>query len=99
MKATDNIDYDFTHDHAGNGWAIVQDMGDNFWRVSAIQKDGVDSRSAFLAWGKKLNRTRTSDGERPLTGETLAAVRALRKELKSGEKIVHYQRILPATKP
>ena len=57
MKPTDNINFDFTHDHAGNGWAIVQDLGDNFWKVSSIQKDGIDSTCALLAWGKKLKRT------------------------------------------
>jgi hypothetical protein len=100
MKATDDINYDMTHDHAGNGWAIVQDCGDNYWRVVAITRDGVDTRHAMMAWGKKLKRTalpEVANGpllERPLTGKVLAAADALRADLREGRKRVVEQRIV-----
>ena len=73
MNATDDINYDMTHEHAGNGWAIVQDLGDNFWRVVALSRDGVDARYAPVAWGQKLKRS-----EYPVD-DTPNAMRAPRK--------------------
>jgi hypothetical protein len=103
MKPTDNINYDFTHDHAGNGWAIVQNLGDNFWKVCAIQRDGIDATRASLVWGKKLNRTlvpENPDDKKsklipiPLTGKVLEAVEKLRAELSAGKKKIVDQRVV-----
>ncbi len=103
MKPTENINYEFTHDHAGNGWAIVQGLGDNFWKVCSIQRDGIDKTRAMLAWGKKLKRTLVAEDPKdpksrqvpiPLTGAVLEAVEELRADLNAGRKKIVEQRVV-----
>jgi len=98
MNAGDDINYDMTHDHAGNGWAIVQDLGDNHYRVASITKNGVDARVAFVACGTKLKRTTMlNDGlfsEQPLVGSVLKAVEEMRADLREGRKRVVEQRVV-----
>lgn len=106
MTPGDNLDFDFTHDHGGNGWAIIQDLGDNFYRVASITRDGIGN-TAFLAWGRKLKRTLQVDPKNlpagpvpvPLTGTVLEAVQAMRSDLAQGRKLVKDQRIYEAPKP
>lgn len=91
-KITD-IDFDFTHKHAGNGWAIIQNLGDNNYRVVAIGRNSL-AKQAFVAWGKKLEITRKPKVEKGpelpvrLEGEILEAVKALRSDLKSGRATI-----------
>jgi len=107
MKATDNIDYDFTHDHAGNGWAIVQNLGDNFWRVVAIGRESLDTRVVPMAWGKKLTRSLYPISDKPnapleprkLTGKLLDQARELREQLATGKMHVFEQHLRDGPAP
>lgn len=104
MKQGDDIDYDFTHVSAGNGWAIVQELGDNFYKVAPITKDGIGDRFC-LAWGKRMDRTRVPVNpndknspmrDEPLRDAALEKARKIRAMLKSGKMKIVNQRIFPA---
>lgn len=92
MKQNDDIDYDFTHVSGGNGFAIIEVLGNNFYRVAPITRDGVSNR-AFLAWGNRMDRTRQRSDPKnlnsplidvPLEGVVLDAVRDVRKAINTG---------------
>ncbi len=89
------MDYDLTHQHGGNGYAVVQDLGDDFYKVVSITEDGI-SKHAYLAARRLLRRSDYGEGDRPLMGKTLDAVKELREDLQAGRKIIREQRILAA---
>ena len=104
MQQGDDIDYDFTHVSAGNGWAIVQELGDNFYKVAPITKDGIGS-TACLAWGKRMKRTQEHIDPKninsplrdvPLSGVALEKAFEMRGLLKSGKMKIVNQRIVSA---
>lgn len=105
MQQGDDIDYDFTHISAGNGWAIVQELGDNFYKVAPITKDGIGDKNVCLAWGKRMNRTQEHIDPKdinspmrdvPLSGVALEKAFEMRGLLKSGKMRIVNQRIVPA---
>ena len=55
ITRTELIEYELTHDHAGNGLAMVEDIDSDWCRVVRM---GVNHAGqipdAFLAWKKKL---------------------------------------------
>ena len=56
LTAKDLRDYDLDHYHAGNGWAMVEDIDPEYCRIVSIGSIGSSARTpqAFLAWKKKL---------------------------------------------
>lgn len=104
MKQGDDINYDFTHVSAGNGWAIVQELGDNFYKVAPITKDGI-GQTAFLVWGKRMDRTKepvehgninSPMRDVPLRDAALEKAVEMRQLLKAGKMKIVNQRIVPA---
>lgn len=104
MKQTDSIDYDFTHVSGGKGFAIIQKLGDNFYKVAPITKHGI-GMNAFLAWGKRMDRTRVPVDPKdkhsplrdvPLEGEVLEKVRAMREDINAGRVKIENQCIVAA---
>lgn len=61
MNVNELMDYDLTHDHSGNGFAIVEDIDEDYCRVTSTCL-GVSKKisDAFLAWKKKLHVTMRS---------------------------------------
>lgn len=104
MKSTTDIDYEFTHRYGGNGFAIVQDLGNNYYKVAPVTHSGV-GKSAFLAWGKFLERSRrpinpgnpkSPEEDIPLTGEVLEKVRELREKIATGQVRIANQNLVAA---
>lgn len=96
------LELELKHAHGGDGFAIVQDLGDEYVRVSGITRTGVIGSQAFLAWTKKLSpMLRAPDRERPtvkqpFTKEQMNALNQIRGELASGKKKVVATHIVPA---
>jgi hypothetical protein len=107
MKTTLNpawINLELNHKHGGDGFAIVQELGDDMCRVAWPDKDGKVDR-AILAWQKLLTPTMRSPGKdrdgktslppviQPFDVEQVTALDALRSDLESGKLVVRCQRI------
>lgn len=60
MKLTkQDLNYELTHRHAGNGWAIVEMMSDNYCRVASVPFGKERARvQAFLACGDIMERSK-----------------------------------------
>ena len=103
----DLIEYDLTHEYAGNGFAMVEDIDSEYCRVAFIN---TPITQVFLAWKKKLSVTTVSkDKDTPpepwtlgfssrLNGEFMGELAALRRGIKSGELIVKNTRIIKPEK-
>ena len=102
MKMDDNM---VEHEHAGNGWVVVQDTGQDCVHVMAAGPISLGTQ-AFLAWNKKL-KTQTiqvmQDGSKefkpmpvPIPEGCMDEVRKLRADLASGKKKIVNTRIVKA---
>jgi hypothetical protein len=103
-------DYDLTHDHAGNGWVVLQVLEGNFYKVAPIAKGEIQMR-AFLAWGGKLSPTLQNKDPRdpksvrepvPIVGQMRDHLYNLREQIKTGKikiKETHLKGTYPNSPP
>lgn len=85
--------YELNHQHAGNGWMMVEDIDDDWCRVVSSSLN-----QAFLVWKKKISiskiRERYDDPESPMVdvkireGHVKKQLMELRKKIKSGQTTV-----------
>jgi len=99
----DLIEYDLTHEHGGNGFAMVEDIDSEWCRVAWVKEPITQ---AFLAWKKKLRVTTISKSkDTPPEPWTLAfssrlheqfmdELAKVRRGIKSGELVVKNTRII-----
>jgi len=99
----DLIEYDLTHEHGGNGFAMVEDIDSEYCRVVRVQ---TPITQALLAWKPKLQVTMMQkDKDSPLEPRTLSLssrfcegfmkeLANLRRDLKAGKLIVKETRIV-----
>lgn len=90
-----DLDFSLTHNHAGNGWAIVEMLEDNYCRVMSIPPKGKAWRpQAYLACGDVMKRERQAEDpsvrNSPLIdvpiGEDIGGLQTFRDALKNGTK-------------
>lgn len=81
--------FELHHDHAGNGWIMVENIDEEFCRVVSAGR-GQLSPQAYLAWKPKLKIQMQQDKvtPQPIRDDVKPAVMALRAEIKAGEKEV-----------
>lgn len=92
MKNSSLMDVQVTHSRGGNGWLVVQRLGNEYCKVVQFgvdPKPEIDSR-CFLAWKKLL----TPSGDIPPQIQPL--LDTLRHEIKSGQKAIRDTRIVDA---
>jgi hypothetical protein len=99
----DLIEYDLTHEHGGNGFAMVEDIDSEWCRVAFVN---TPITQAFLAWKKKLRVTTISKSkDTPPEPWTLVfssrlyerfmdELAKVRRGIKSGELVVKGTRII-----
>jgi len=99
----DLIEYDLTHEHGGNGFAMVEDIDSEYCRVVRV---GTPITQALLAWKQKLRvTTMAKDKDSLPEPRTLAfssrfcqgfmeELANLRRDLKAGKLIVKETRIV-----
>ena len=76
------------HRYAGNGWAIVQTLKDDWSRAIYIGKGEV-GHQIFLMWSKLLK----AEGA-PLNPQLLPKINAIRTKLSSGKWTVKHTRLV-----
>jgi hypothetical protein len=103
----DLIEYDLTHEHAGNGFAMVEDIDSEWCRVAFV---ATPITQVFLAWKKKLRVTTISKSKdtppEPWTlvfssrlyERFMGELADIRRGIKSGELIVKNTRIIKPEK-
>lgn len=89
--------YELEHSRSGNGWVIVMDLGDDYFKVVSVGRDKIGSQ-AFTAWGKMLKRSplrvlNPNDPKSPMIGGKLSSAILdlavdLRRALKGGTKLI-----------
>ncbi len=84
-----NQDYEMTHSRAGNGWAVIQDVGDEMVRCSAIGADKLGDN--YLLWSRML-----TPGNK-IAPDMLEKVNQLRSDIKNGIKIFISPRVVSAS--
>jgi len=103
----DLIEYDLTHEHGGNGIAMVEDIDSEWCRVAFV---ATPITQVFLAWKKKLRVTmvsKTMDGppepwtlvfSSRLYEQFMGELAALRRGIRSGELVIKNTRIIKPEK-
>ena len=101
MKLTnEELNYELTHKHGGNGYVIVQVLDDNFCRVATYCSFGPTpfvGKQAFLAFGNMLSRFQVKKDPKikdsPMVDalipeNVIQELSTLRKQIKSGQKVI-----------
>lgn len=87
------------HRHGGNGWIIVQELGDDCVKVVNCGINDIGDQ-VFMAWEKCLEEETVTKGKItlvvPIPARAQPAVDALREALKSGTKRIVDTRIVAA---
>lgn len=96
---------DLTHQHAGNGLAVVQWLDDDYCRVTGAYAATqlVGPRRVYLAWTKKLSPTLVPEDphdrnskliEVPIPPVHLKALAEISKDLSSGKAVVRDTKLI-----
>jgi hypothetical protein len=97
-------EYEVTHDHGGNGFVMVENLDEEYCRISGVSNKDVDNR-AYLAWKKKLRVSEhREDKDSPLQRKripiaALDKVCQLRNALLAGTKKVVQTHIVNPEQP
>lgn len=86
-----DYDYELTHRYGGNGWAVLQDVGNDSVRIVSVGRNGLGDWTP-VAWRKFLSKSAKSYKDeqgrvitefKPLPDHIKAMIQAARSQIKA----------------
>lgn len=90
ITKNDLLTKELTHKYAGNGWMMIEDIDNEYCRITLAGPVSLHRFQAFIAWKPILT------AGIPIVPETFDQVQKLRAEIKAGNYRIKETRLVKA---